>query len=112
MARRHGATDEELESLGDLAHSPLTEKEREAVRFAERMTLSAHGMDRSDVDRLLEHWDPGEAVEIACVAGVFNYLNRFAEAFGLWPTRPGEGGPDDPFAGEEGKADGQEGARK
>jgi len=32
-------------------------------------------------------------VELACVIGLFNYLNRFAEAMGLWPTRPGEGGP-------------------
>jgi hypothetical protein len=30
------------------------------------------------------------------VIGLFTYLNRFAEAMGLWPTLPGEGGPDDP----------------
>ncbi|MCP4069550.1 MAG: hypothetical protein GY741_14855 [Phycisphaeraceae bacterium] len=57
---------------------------------------NAHGdFDSTDMETLLGHWEPGEAVEIACVAGVFNYLNRIAEAFGLWPTRPGEGGPEE-----------------
>jgi alkylhydroperoxidase family enzyme len=111
LARRHGATDEELENLGDLERCPLSEAERAAVRFAEKMTLAAGDMDAADVEELLKHWDPGEAVEIACTAGVFNYLNRFAEAFGLWPTRPGEGGPDDPFAGDGSDPAGERGAR-
>ncbi len=97
MARRHGATDEELETLGDLDRSPLSDAEKAALRFAEKMTVDHTAMGEADVEALLAHWDPGEAVEIACVSGMFNYLNRFAESFGLWPTRPGEGGPEDPF---------------
>ena len=42
-----------------------------------------------------EHYGEAQIVELACVVGLFNYLNRFAEALGMWPTRPGEGGPDE-----------------
>ena len=50
----------------------------------------------SRAPRLLrQHYEESQIVELACVVGLFNYLNRFAEAFGMWPTRPGEGGPDE-----------------
>lgn len=89
-------SDEVLESLHDPDTAPVSDSEREALRFAERMTRDAHAMDAADVDRLREHFSDDQIVEIACVIGLFNYLNRFAEAMGLWPTRPGEGGPEDP----------------
>jgi alkylhydroperoxidase family enzyme len=93
LARRHGADDETLESLGDLDRSPLPECEREALRFAEAMTRDASSIDETWIVRLRDHFSDDQIVEMACVIGVFNYLNRFAEAMGLWPTRPGEGGP-------------------
>lgn len=67
-----------------------------ALHFAERMTKSAASVDAATFDALREHWTDDQIVEMACVIGLFNYLNRFAEAMGLWPTLPGEGGPDDP----------------
>jgi alkylhydroperoxidase family enzyme len=92
-----------LDTLGDLGRSPLSDREKAAVRFAEKVTLHHRDVTREDVDALLVHWDPGEAVEIACTAGTFNYLNRFAMALGLWPTKPGEGGPED-LAGDPASA--------
>ena len=89
-------TDEVLASLHDPETAPVGEAERAALRFAERMTREAAAMDQADVDRLREHFTDDQIVEMACVIGMFNYLNRFAEAMGLWPTKPGEGGPDDP----------------
>ena len=73
----------------------MPESEREALRFAETMTLNAGSVDRATIDRLHEYYDDEQIVELACVIGLFNYLNRFAEALGVWPTRPGEGGPDE-----------------
>jgi alkylhydroperoxidase family enzyme len=95
LARQYGASDEVLDTLDDLAKSPLPEREKAALRFAEKMTTSHGEISREDVDGLREHWSEEEIVEMACVAGLFNYLNRFAVAFALEPTRPGEGGPDD-----------------
>ena len=85
-----------LDSLDDVENAPVSASERAALRFAERMTRDARAMDESDVASLREHFDDDQIVEIACVIGMFNYLNRFAEAMGLWPTKPGEGGPEDP----------------
>ncbi len=96
MARQLGATNEVLETLDDLARSPLSEPEKAAIRFAERMTREAHAITAVDVAALRVHWSEPQVVEIACVVGLFNYLNRFAEALGLAPTKPGEGGPDNP----------------
>lgn len=85
-------TDEVLESLDNLDACPLPDSEKAAIRFAEVMTTNA---DSVDIEALREHYNDDQIVEMACVIGMFNYLNRFAEAMGLWPTRPGEGGPDD-----------------
>jgi alkylhydroperoxidase family enzyme len=95
LARRYGATDEVLETLDDLDRCPLPAREKSALRFAEKMARDAHALDGSDVELLRADFTDEQIVEIACVIGLFNYLNRFAEAMGLWPTRPGEGGPDD-----------------
>jgi alkylhydroperoxidase family enzyme len=95
LARRHGATDELLEVLGDPAREPLTDAEKAAVRFAEKMTTNHRALERSDMDGLRTHFSPEQIVELVCVVGAFNYLNRFSIASGLWPTRPGEGGPED-----------------
>ena len=96
MARRYGATEEELATLHDLDRCPVPESERAALRFAETMTREPRGLDASAIEALREHWSDDQIVELTCVVGLFNYLNRFAEAMGLQPTAPGEGGPDDP----------------
>ena len=72
----------------------MPESEKAALRFAERMTSEAGAMGEADIDALRAFYDEAQIVELACVVGLFNYLNRFAEALGMWPTRPGEGGPD------------------
>lgn len=104
MARRFGASDHDLDTLDDLDTSTLPDPEKAAIRFAERMTTDFGDMTQADVDTLRAYWSDDEIVEMAAVVGLFAYLNRFAEAFGIWPTRPGEGGPDDP--GEEAPRDG------
>ena len=95
MARRHGVSDEVLDSLHDLDNCPIPESEKAALRFAERMTTEAGAIDGADIDALRQHYDEPQIVELACVIGLFNYLNRFAEALGMWPTRSGEGGPEE-----------------
>jgi alkylhydroperoxidase family enzyme len=95
LARRNGATDEELATLDDADRSPLSPAESAAIRFAEKVTTVHRDVTSEDIDALRSHWQPEQIVELMCVIGLFNYLNRFSIASGLWPTRPGEGGPED-----------------
>lgn len=55
------------------------------------MTKDAPGMTNEDVEAVKRHWTEGEIVEIAAVVGIFNYFNRFNDALGVEPTKPGEG---------------------
>ena len=55
------------------------------------MTRDANGVPDAVFDGLRDHFEEGEVVEIACVVGLFAYLNRFNEALQVEPTRPGEG---------------------
>ena len=55
------------------------------------MTRAAAEMTDEDVADLRQHFDEGEIVEIAAVVGIFNYFNRFNDALGMEPTKPGEG---------------------
>jgi alkylhydroperoxidase family enzyme len=41
--------------------------------------------------QMREHFDEGEIVELAVMAGMFNYLNRVSNALEVEPTKPGEG---------------------
>lgn len=55
------------------------------------MTKNAPAMEHGDVAQLAKYYTEGEIVEIAAVVGVFNYFNRFNDALGMEPTKPGEG---------------------
>jgi len=67
--------------------SPFTEADRAALAFAEQMSVGT-GRVRGDVhEALAAHFDPGQIVEIAAVAGLFNYFNRFNNALEVEVTR-------------------------
>ncbi len=55
------------------------------------MTREPTKMTDGDVGALRRHFTEGEVVEIAAVVGIFNYFNRFNDALGMQPTKPGEG---------------------
>jgi len=75
----------------DFENGPFDAREKAALRFALQMTRDAPGMMNEDVDALRAHFSEGEIVEIAAVVGIFNYFNRFNDALGMEPTKPGEG---------------------
>lgn len=51
------------------------------------MTRDPHGISDDFFATLREHYDEGSIVEIAAVAGLFNYFNRFNEALKVPVTR-------------------------
>jgi alkylhydroperoxidase family enzyme len=87
LARRLGATEAELAGLksGDLA--PFGPDERTALEFAERLTLDSNHIDDAAFSNLRAYFNEGQIIEIAAVAGLFNYFNRFNNALQMEPTR-------------------------
>jgi alkylhydroperoxidase family enzyme len=87
LARQMGVTEELLDALYHIdQHRHLfTERELVALRFAEIMTTSARDVDEALWDELQMHFDDGQLVELASVIGLFNFFNRYADAFEIQP---------------------------
>jgi alkylhydroperoxidase family enzyme len=83
LARQLGVTEELLDALYHIdTHRQLfSERELAALRFAEIVTTSARDVDEELWDELQRQFDDGELVEISSVVGLFNFFNRFADAF-------------------------------
>ncbi len=82
LAKQLGVTEELLDALYHIdEHRHLfSERELAALRFAEMMTTSAQDINDALWDELQAHFDDGELIELASVIGLFNFLNRFADA--------------------------------
>jgi alkylhydroperoxidase family enzyme len=80
-----------MNALLDFENGPFDEKEKAALAYAQQFTIDAHKIDDAMFDRLRQHYDEGEIVEISVMAGLFNYFNRVNDALQMEPTKPGEG---------------------
>ncbi|HET9785476.1 MAG TPA: hypothetical protein VFP94_11035 [Terriglobales bacterium] len=90
MARRHGWPEETLAQLETFEQLDLEEPVKLALRFAERMTRDSNRVDDALFQQLRAHYSEGGLVELAAVVGLFNYFNRFNNAFQIEPTKAGE----------------------
>lgn len=61
-------------------HPAFNEAERAALDFALASSVILNGVDDEIDDNLREYWDEGEIVEIAGVAALFGYLNRWNDS--------------------------------
>jgi alkylhydroperoxidase family enzyme len=87
LARRHGWTDDQISDLANFdQRSDFTEKEKIALRLAERVTRDAHTVDDKLWSELRQHFDEGEIIELLAAIGLFNYFNRFNDALQMEPT--------------------------
>jgi len=88
LARRHGWTDDEINDLANFENrSDFTEKEKAALRLADRVTRDAHTVDDKLFGELRRHFDEGEIIELLAAIGLFNYFNRFNDALEMEPTK-------------------------
>jgi len=88
LARRHGWTDDQINDLANFDQRPdFTEKEKAALRLAERVTGDAHTVDDQLFAGLRKHFDEGEIIELLAAIGLFNYFNRFNDALQMEPTK-------------------------
>jgi alkylhydroperoxidase family enzyme len=70
---------------GDL--SVFGPRERVALEFADKLTSDSNRIPDGLFAELRRHFDEGQIVEVAAVAGIFNYFNRFNNALQMEPTR-------------------------
>ena len=87
MARRLGATDQQIVQLerGETTEFPIAWQE--ALGAAERLTRDGGRIAGESYAALATHWSPGQIIEIICVIALFNYFNRFANALDIPPTK-------------------------
>lgn len=67
--------------------SLFTEKELVALELADRITESGHAVSDELWERLLQHFERDELIELVSVCGLFNYFNRLNDALHMEITR-------------------------
>ncbi|HVF98653.1 MAG TPA: hypothetical protein VND68_02335 [Chloroflexia bacterium] len=67
--------------------SLFTEKELVALELADRVSESGHAVSDELWERLLQHFERDEIIELVSVCGLFNYFNRVNDALHMDITR-------------------------
>ncbi|MBI2867874.1 MAG: hypothetical protein HYX97_06030 [Chloroflexi bacterium] len=77
-----------MAKLEDYASSDLTEREKLALEFTERLIFDPHGLDNDFFARLKRHFTNGQIVEMGLIVMVYNGAGRFNAAIDLEPLNP------------------------
>lgn len=79
-----GASEEQLAAVADYADSPLfTPLEKVALEYAERFAGDSANIDDDLLERLGEHLEPAEIVDLTLVLGKYLAMGRFMQVLGL-----------------------------
>ena len=90
-AERYGAEREQLENIWQYrSHPAFSEAERAALDLAAAAATVPNAVDNALEQRLREHWDEGEIVEILGVISLFGYLNRWNDSMATTLERGAE----------------------
>lgn len=82
-AERYGAEQEQLDNIWDYrTHPAFSEAERAALDFSLAASQVPNAVNAEIKNRLYEHWDEGEIVEMLGVISLFGYLNRWNDSMG------------------------------
>jgi uncharacterized peroxidase-related enzyme len=81
--RKAGITPEEMQALQTEQDHGFSEPERAAIQYARELTRTANA--EATRTALLEHFTNEQVVEIALVAAMANFTNRFNNGLGIKP---------------------------
>jgi len=82
-AERYGATQEQLDNIWEYrTHSAFSDAERAALDFSLQASQVPNAVDAEIKERLYQHWNEGEIVEMLGVISLFGYLNRWNDSMG------------------------------
>jgi uncharacterized peroxidase-related enzyme len=80
-ASRSGSEAARLEAVWEYATSPLfNEAERAALDFSVKAASVPNGVTDADIERMRQHWDEGQIVEILAAVSLYGFLNRFNDS--------------------------------
>ncbi|EAS20835.1 MULTISPECIES: carboxymuconolactone decarboxylase family protein [Nonlabens] len=82
-AERYGAEQEQLDNIWEYrTHAAFNDAERAALDFSLAASQVPNAVNQDIQDRLHQHWDEGEIVEMLGVISLFGYLNRWNDSMG------------------------------
>ncbi|WP_178991586.1 carboxymuconolactone decarboxylase family protein [Winogradskyella schleiferi] len=82
-ADRYGAEQDQLDHIWDYkTHPAFNEAERAALDFSLAASQVPNAVNAEIKERLYQHWDEGEIVEMLGVISLFGYLNRWNDSMG------------------------------
>jgi uncharacterized peroxidase-related enzyme len=82
-AERYGAEQEKLDNIWEYkTHPAFSDAERAALDFSLAASVVPNVVDETIKERLYEHWNEGEIVEMLGVISLFGYLNRWNDSMG------------------------------
>ncbi len=82
-AERYGAEQEQLDNIWEYrTHPAFSEAERAALDFSLAASQVPNAVDLDIKERLYQHWNEGEIVEMLGVISLFGYLNRWNDSMG------------------------------
>lgn len=81
-AERYGAEQEQLDHIWERKHPAFSKAERVALDFSLAASQVPNAVDAEIKQRLYEHWNEGEIVEMLGVISLFGYLNRWNDSMG------------------------------
>ena len=96
-----GAAVEKIQDVPRFRESPLfDERERVALEFAERMTVTGEKVDDGLFSRVRQHFSEAETVELAAAVALENFRSKLNVALGVeaqgFCVLPGASSPSDP----------------
>jgi uncharacterized peroxidase-related enzyme len=92
LAKKLGYDDTQIAALPRFESSDsFSEREKAALRLAERLTRNERPLEDAELAALREHFSEGEIVELMAASGLFNYFNRFNNLLAMEPTQAGAG---------------------
>lgn len=81
MSREHGVGDAKLRELPRYSTSQrYSDRERVALEYADRITVTGEDVDDALFARLAELYSPEEVVELTCTVAFENFLSKFHRA--------------------------------
>lgn len=78
-----GVTDDDLAAVADHRDDRFSPAEQVALEYTGRFCTDSAGIDDALLDRLGEHFDAGEVVELTLVIAKYLAMGRFMQVLGL-----------------------------